>query len=159
MLLTIILLSIREIRYYRKHNTYNLDFQFIAIAIVFSGVIGMCIAMALPEDREYKKVLTQKIVTLRDNKSHVSYFLYSSASTMEYTFYVKHKDYFEMQRLDYSCVKIKYTKSEPRIEEYEKVTTDAPINNWATDGPSYDNYYIIYVPDGTIKTELVLDAQ
>lgn len=156
--LVIVLLVIHEIRYYRIHKSYDFDSENIAIILFITAFVGTCITFLLPEDKEYKMVSTQQIVALQDNTKQIHY-LYSSASSMEYTFYVKNNDYFEMERLDYSCVKIKYTKGKPKIEKYEKITTNAPVNNWAMDGPSYDEYYIIYVPDGTIKTELQLDAQ
>jgi hypothetical protein len=157
--LVIIFVTIHEIHHKIKYKSYDLDIGLITIFILLSFVIGSCIALVLPEDHRYKKFITQEIVTLRDNKSHIKYFLYSSASTMEYTFYVKNNDYFEMQRLDYSCVRIKYTKGKPKIEKYKEVKTDASINYWAIDTEYHDEYYVIYVPDGTIKTELMLDAQ
>jgi hypothetical protein len=156
--LAILLFIIDRILHYRVYKAFDFDIDRIALGFFITILLSLLITLALPEDREYQMISRQQIVALKDNTKQIHY-LYSSASSMDYTFYVKNNGYFEMQQLDYSCVKIKYTKGKPRIEKYDKVATNAPINNWAMDKPSYDEYYIIYVPDGTIKTELVLDAQ
>lgn len=132
-----------------------------SIGFVIGMFIGFIISLIIGTEYKHVKEYEHEIVSLQDNKAIESYFLYGANSTMEYTFYVKDGEYFKMETLPYSDVKIKYSSGKPRVVYYKYLPTDNIINDWGTSftQPSYYNFYVIYVPKGTIKTDFELNAQ
>lgn len=131
----------------------------LLVSIALGAIFGLLVAFLLPAKME-PKIDTYKIVTLQDNNLISGQFFLGSGTIegkMKYVFYYEEKDNeFRMMQIDYDDASIKYSDI-PKVEAHGETPTKAFINKFAVD--MEDIKYIIYVPEGTIKTNYNLDAQ
>lgn len=128
---------------------------------VLSGFIGALIALSLPAKTEVVKT-TYNLASLKDDSRISGAFFLGSGrieGKMVYTFYYKKDDYYKLSQIDVNLASIKYTNDNPRIERYttEKVK-GAFINNFALDIDEPISY-VIYIPEGSIKQDYILDSE
>lgn len=130
----------------------------VFVGTLFGGLVGFFVAWALPcVSKEAKE--TFEIVSLQDGNSiNGSFFLGSGQinNSMAYTFYYKTETGgFKLKQIESEYVEIKYSTENPIATKYYLV--DASWwNNFAID--FYESRWIIEIPEGTIKTNYVLDA-
>lgn len=146
--------------YYDRYDfLYNLLSGIIGMMLGF--VCGFIIALLLPNKTEVVKT-TYYLESLNDNNSiNGSFFLGSGQfnGAMMYTYYYKDGDFYKMAQLYYKDAKIKYTENKPRIEITEvKAKDDVFLNNFSINN-NYSIEYIIYIPEGSIKQNYILDGQ
>ena len=128
--------------------------------ILFGIVTGIFIALLIPSETEMKLNETLELQSFKDGSSiNGSFFLGTGSidGTMKYTFYYKTEGGFKMKQLNYDNVIVKYSDEAPKVEEYKSRQTNASINKYSFD--LKDKEYIVYVPEGTVKNNYVLDAQ
>lgn len=137
---------------------------FCLIVILFGFIIGcsigFIIALVLPAKLEYKKVSTYKIVCLKDGTRTKGDFFLGCGNIkgqMNYIFYYEENGAYKFKRIDCGEALIYYTNLTPKIEHFAEYPTNDWINKFAIN--SFKEYYNIYVPEGTIKTDFILDAE
>jgi len=133
------------------------------LGCIFGGLLigfllGFIISLGIGKfaDTEYK-VDTNKTIyleSMNDNNNVGGSFMLGFGSidnTMYYTYYRKSGVYYEFGKVDANKSRIKYTTGTPRIEVYYRdITPQSRLVNWGV--VSFREKYVIYVPDGSIKT-------
>lgn len=120
-------------------------------------------SFAIPAKYDVVISNTDKIVTARDNQSVKGSFMLGCGTiegVMKYTYYVDNGDSYNLKSIDASMAEIKYLKdstSVPRVETISHIRTDAIINYFTLQRE--DDYYIVYVPEGSIGNNFQFDAQ
>ena len=131
------------------------------------AIIGFSIAAAIATttipDQEKVLLNTYELETLQDARSLSvgGNFLYMSINrSMEYVFYFKNEnDEYKLGEIYHKKAVIKYREGIPTLEEYGYVRSKSDYNKkWAHGRASKTKSYIFYVPKGTIKNNISLDA-
>lgn len=146
------------------------SYEFIDLVggIFFGSVVGFVIGgftagVIIPTDGEKILAKTYKIVTLQDGSSIYGNFTLGCGTidgTMKYIFYYESDGEYRLKIIDHSDAVIVYEKESPRIETYEMKRTHTKHNRWTLGDPDMKGeLYKIFVPEGTIKVDLTLDAK
>lgn len=134
----------------------------IVLVTVLASIFGLGVALLLPMDT-VTKVDTYNIVSLKDNNNVSGNFLLGSGSIngeMKYTFYYEDNGFYKMKQIDVNNTSIKYS-NDIKVERYREEATESFINYFAIDDLYSESNmdYIIYIPEGSIKNNYVLDAE
>jgi hypothetical protein len=125
-----------------------------------AGVVGLVIALCIPS-KTFMAEYEYKIMVLQDNSSIQGSFFLGTGSvngTMKYFMYVDYGDHVKMESLSTSRTKIKYSdKAYLEIKQKTQVP-NALINKFSILFDDSEEF-TIYVPEGTIKQNYILDAQ
>lgn len=155
------------VSFIRQHD-YLDDFTDKVLAFILSilhGVlgcmVGFVIGIILPAKTEIVNT-TYYLTTLCDNTSiNGAFFLGSGVidGTMKYSMYLENADgTYQLFMTDYNLTKIKYSNDRPKIVTKTEQPTKCFYNYFAID-LDYTTTYIIYVPNGSIKSNFELDAK
>jgi len=125
-------------------------------------VIGLMIACIIPSKTE-TVITSYSLEAIQDgNGIHGSFFLGCGTvdNVMQYTFYYQQDGYYKLKQVNYQYAKIKYSEDKPKVEKYEKQPIKgAIINKFSLFCGCKKPNYIIYIPQGSIKQNYLLDAQ
>ena len=132
----------------------------LIIGIIIGAFLGFVVALFIPSEKKWVLDETHELQSFKDNSSLQGGFFLGTGSVngyIKYTFYYKINGGFKLMQLDYEDVIIKYSNEKPKFEKYKEVCTEATINKYSL----YFEHtkYTVYVPEGTIKQNYVLDAE
>lgn len=147
-----------------KNNESDLFLLVIltVLGLTLGAIPGMILCVCLPTPT-IDKVVTHNLISLKDNNSiSGSFFLGSGIinNEMRYSYYYNcGNDNYKLTSVSANNTYVKYTKDKPRIEyHYKEINSKSNwkyFSNLLSDG----GYYIIYIPEGSIKYNFVLDAE
>lgn len=170
-----LVLAIGEIRENSEYYDYGLSGFFdwcggiiwfiisLFMGLAVGGAVGALLAIPIPMKSHLEQYEIQ-IANLQDGSSiHGSFFLGIGQvdGIMKYTYYTKSGEFYQLNQMDASGIRVKYTDGSPRITFMKRVLDkNETINKWGIDldiGNKTD--YIIEVPKGSVKSNFILDAQ
>ena len=125
------------------------------------GLLGFVIASFMPMKTEIIKT-TYNLECLQDNGATKGKFYLGSGQidgSMKYVFYYEENGFYQLHQVDYYKAKIKYSDENAKAEKYDEVPCKKAFINYFAIDVDFQQYYIIYVPKGTIKQNYNLDAQ
>lgn len=131
---------------------------------IVGGAVGWIIGAAIALMISTPSVSFQEVrqlESLQDGSSgsHGSFFLGigSIDNKMQYVYYYRDGEYYQMGQLDYTQAKIKYVNAAPVL----RITWHKHINtNWGLgSGVKMGTQYVFEVPKGTIVQNYTLDAK
>ena len=133
-------------------------FSFLNLLLSFS--VSLIIALIIPTHTQIEKS-TFELESLQDgSKINGQFFLGSGYinEKMKYSFYVSEQNGYKLYSIEANNAHVKYTTAKPKLEMFEEVVNDDFINNFSI-AKDLETSYIIYVPQGSILQNYVLDAQ
>lgn len=130
----------------------------VLVGTLIGGLIGFIIALALPCVPK-DATETFEIVSLQDGNSLNGHFFLGSGNIsdeMVYTFYYKTEaGGFKLKQVKSELTEIMYSSESPKAIRHYYVD-GSWWNNFAID--FYESKWVIEIPEGSIKTNYVLDA-
>lgn len=149
-----------------NYNNLLEKFFFSFMALLFSLAISILVLVGVSTivsccaDIDYDIVSDTKIIALKDNQNVSGRFYIMGGYVDEdlYYYYAVETEFgYKTEKIKASNVYIKYTDGETHIERYGGEFANSGVNFWAM--PMCDDRYIIYVPDGTVTNEFVVDLE
>jgi hypothetical protein len=137
-------------------------FAGIFIGFIFSLFLAMVLAINVPKEiSNTQEVRQYDLVSFNDSGQLDGRFFLGSGTvneSMYYRFYYEKGKGFNYNKIEANSVKNIYYDDDPRIIKYR--ITKKPKGLWSlmTFG-FYDYYYLIYVPEGSIKRQFNLDLK
>lgn len=109
---------------------------------------------------EYNKTSDTKIIALKDNQNISGSFYIMGGYVNEdlYYYYATETEFgYKTEKVKAENTYIKYADGETHIERYVGEFTNDSLYLWGF--PMCDDRHIIYVPDGTVTNEFVVDLE
>lgn len=161
IIIAVLFVAIRA--YFLSKDSWN-DWQDIAllsfINLLISFLISFIIALIIPTHTQIEKS-TFELESLQDGSRINGQFFLGSGyinEKMKYSFYISEENGYKLYSIDADNAHVKYTTKKPKLEMFEEVVNDDFINNFSI-AMDLKTSYIIYVPQGSILQNYVLDAQ
>lgn len=126
------------------------------LVVLFSSVVVSSCDNVI----EYNKASDTKIIALKDNQDISGSFYIMGGYVDEdlYYYYATETEFgYKTEKVKAENVYIKYTDGETHIERYVGEFANDGNNLWGF--PMCDDRYIIYVPDGTVTNEFIVDLE
>lgn len=136
----------------------NIFFSFL-FGLISAGC-GAMFSIFIPQNTYFEKS-TFELESISDgSKLNGQFFLGSGYinEKMKYSFYLKEQEGFKLYTIDADIAHVRYSKTNPVLEMYEQTRTNDFINYFSIPH-RLELKYIIYVPQGSILQNYVLDAQ
>ena len=161
IIITVLFIAIRAF-YLIKEDYY--DWQEI-ISLSFLNLLGsfsvsFLFALMIPTHTKIEKS-NFELESLQDGSRINGQFFLGSGyinEKMKYSFYVSEENGYKLYSIDANNAHVKYTTKKPKLEMFEEVVNEDFINNFSI-AIDLETSYIIYVPQGSILQNYVLDAQ
>lgn len=163
------ILAILIIIYVGKQILYNPDLSDWVIMIVMTILIGLmaflvCIAGSVITssvvDMDYECTQTTEIVTLKDNIGiKGGYYVFGGYTNDDLNYYYAEKENggYYVRHVSARNTEIRYTEETPRLELY--TATSFKNKLVYIFGFPCRSKNILYVPEGTLTTDFVIDLQ
>ncbi len=127
------------------------------------GLIGAISATTIPADGEKYVAETWKLSAIQDNSEINGKFILGSGNfngTMSYMFYYEKNGVYRLDAVNCRLTTIEYTNGESRIEILDVRRTNTKHNRYTLANPDITGErYKFYIPEGSIKFEINLDAK
>lgn len=150
--------------YWRRDSDMKFTFVAVGVFVAVFAIFFSLIAGKGGEYNSYTKVKTQNLIALKDNSAiHGEFFLGIGTvdEKVQYSFYYEEEPgVYMLKNLTANEVTLAYTKGKqtPRLETRSECSRPGPWLLPGFDGCGYTTYRLV-IPDGTIKSNFVLDAQ
>lgn len=142
------------------YQDYILSFLMSLLISLLFGLFSIIISMIIPTHTQIEKS-TFELESLQDGSRINGQFFLGSGyinEKMKYSFYISEENGYKLYSIDANNAHVKYTTEKPKLEMFEEVVNDDFINNFSI-AMDLKTSYIIYVPQGSILQNYVLDAQ
>lgn len=131
------------------------------LLFLLGGTLAVAVGDILPDNAKiFEKTGEQYIVALKDsqNVNGKMFILGGNVNADLYYYYAKETDYgLKTSKKEASQCYVVYTDEQPKIETYSVME----FNRWYyyIFAIPMDDYYVFYVPEGTVTTEFNIDLE
>lgn len=159
---SIIIIGIFRDRYNDLLDKFFFSFLTLLLSFVISilVLVGVSAIVSCCADINYNIISDTKIIALKDNQNVSGNFYIMGGYVNEdlYYYYAVETEFgYKTEKIKAENAYIKYTDGETHIERYDGEFANSGVNFLAM--PMCDDRYIIYVPDGTVTNEFVVDLE
>lgn len=165
---TVIVIAIMIAAYTKEHKSKWPEYDYIVfggftlIVILVAALVFSAFTVSFCLDKHDVVVETKNLVSLQDGSSVEGSFFLGCGTINEkpsYTYYVKTgENQFVLKSVGAEYCTVVYTTGKPCIKTIRKSFNSDTLNYWFFQNTGYDRYQLC-VPEGSIKSNYILDAK